>query len=61
MVTINYPEGSETTVSTTKQEFEAQVRLMAALKMSELGKLYFPLNACQGEAGRICPERYSGI
>lgn len=36
---IDYPEGLETAVSTTKQEFAAQVRLMAALKMFELGKL----------------------
>ncbi len=38
-ITIDYPEGLETAVSTTRQEFEAQVRLMAALKMFELGKL----------------------
>ena len=36
---IDYPEGLETAVSTTKREFAAQVRLMAALKMFELGKL----------------------
>lgn len=39
MLTINYPEGLETAVSTTRQEFEAQIRLMAALKMFELNKL----------------------
>lgn len=38
-LTIDYPEGLETAVSTTRQEFEAQIRLMAALKMFELGKL----------------------
>lgn len=38
-LTIEYPEGLETAVSTTRQEFEAQIRLMAALKMFELGKL----------------------
>jgi predicted HTH domain antitoxin len=36
---IDYPEGIETAVSTTRQELEAQIRLMAALKMFELGKL----------------------
>ncbi|MCB8980612.1 MAG: UPF0175 family protein [Ardenticatenaceae bacterium] len=38
-LTIDYPEGLETAVSMTKQEFAAEVRLMAALKMFELGKL----------------------
>lgn len=36
---INYPEGLETAVGTTREELEAQIRLMAALKMFELGKL----------------------
>jgi predicted HTH domain antitoxin len=36
---IDYPEGLERSVSTTRQELEAQIRLMAALKMFELGKL----------------------
>lgn len=36
---IDYPEGLERAVSTTRQELEAQIRLMAALKMFELGKL----------------------
>jgi len=36
---LDYPEGLETAVSLTKTEFEAQIRLMAALKMFELGKL----------------------
>ena len=39
MLTIDYPEGLEMAVSTTRQELEAQIRLMAALKMFELGKL----------------------
>jgi predicted HTH domain antitoxin len=39
MITIDYPEGLETAVSTTREELEAQIRLMAALKMFELGKL----------------------
>ncbi|MCP4420390.1 MAG: UPF0175 family protein [Chloroflexi bacterium] len=39
MLTINYPEGLETVVSTTRSELESQIRLMAALKMFELGKL----------------------
>lgn len=38
-LTIDYPEGLETAVSTTRQELEDQIRLMAALKMFELGKL----------------------
>lgn len=38
-LTIHYPEGLETAVSMTKQEFAAEVRLMAAFKMFELGKL----------------------
>ena len=38
-LTMDYPKGLETAVSTTRSEFEAQVRLMAALKMFELGKL----------------------
>ncbi len=39
MLTIEYPEGLETAVGTTPSELEAQIRLMAALKMFELGKL----------------------
>ena len=39
MLTIDYPEGLERAVSTTRQELEDQIRLMAALKMFELGKL----------------------
>jgi predicted HTH domain antitoxin len=38
-LTIDYPEGLERAVSTTRQELEGQIRLMAALKMFELGKL----------------------
>ncbi|MDJ0756601.1 MAG: UPF0175 family protein [Ardenticatenaceae bacterium] len=38
-LTIEYPEGLEAAMSTTRQELEAQIRLMAALKMFELGKL----------------------
>lgn len=38
-LTIEYPPALETAVATTRAEFEAQVRLMAALKMFELGKL----------------------
>lgn len=36
---VTYPNDFELAVSTTAEEFEAQVRLMAALKMFELGKL----------------------
>jgi predicted HTH domain antitoxin len=39
MLTIEYPEGLETDVGTTTAELEAEIRLMAALKMFELGKL----------------------
>ena len=39
MLTIDYPEGLEKAVATTRKELEAQIRLMAALKMFELGKL----------------------
>jgi predicted HTH domain antitoxin len=39
ILTIEFPDGLETAVSMTKQEFAAEVRLMAALKMFELGKL----------------------
>jgi predicted HTH domain antitoxin len=38
-MTLDYPEGLETAVQTTRAEFEAQIRFMAALKMFELGKL----------------------
>ena len=38
-VTIPYPAGLEESVQTTSEEVEQQIRLMAALKMFELGKL----------------------
>ena len=38
-LTLTYPENLSAAVETTPKEFEAQVRLMAALKMFELGKL----------------------
>ncbi len=38
-ITIAYPEGLETAVSMSQEEFAATIRLMAALKMFELGKL----------------------
>ena len=38
-LTVSYPQDFEFAVSTTTEELEAQVRLMAALKMFELGKL----------------------
>jgi hypothetical protein len=34
-----YPEEFELAVQTTREEMDAQIRLMAALKMFELGKL----------------------
>jgi predicted HTH domain antitoxin len=36
---LEYPEDLETAVQTTREEFADQIRLMAALKMFELGKL----------------------
>ena len=39
VMTLEYPEDLELAVQTTLEEFEAQVRLMAALKMFELGNL----------------------
>ena len=38
-VTILYPLGLEESVQTTSGEVQQQIRLMAALKMFELGKL----------------------
>lgn len=38
-ITIDYPEALELAVQTTPEELQAQIRLMAALKMFELGKL----------------------
>jgi predicted HTH domain antitoxin len=38
-LTLNYPDDLERAVNLTPQELESQIRLMAALKMFELGKL----------------------
>lgn len=38
-IKIKYPAGFENAVHITKDEFEQQIRLMAALKMFELGKI----------------------
>ena len=38
-ITIPYPAGLEESVQTTPGEVQQQIRLMAALKMFELGKL----------------------
>jgi predicted HTH domain antitoxin len=38
-LTVNYPEEPAQAVHLTPTELEAQIRLMAALKMFELGKL----------------------
>ncbi|NEP57707.1 MAG: UPF0175 family protein [Symploca sp. SIO2G7] len=38
-LTIKYPKGLELTVNLTKAEMEHHFRLMAALKMYELGKI----------------------
>jgi predicted HTH domain antitoxin len=38
-ITLEYPDDLELAVQTTPEEMQAQIRLMAALKMFELGKL----------------------
>ena len=38
-LTLEYPDDLELAVQTTPEEIQAQIRLMAALKMFELGKL----------------------
>ncbi len=38
-ITVEYPDDLELAVLTTAEELQAQIRLMAALKMFELGKL----------------------
>lgn len=38
-ISIKFPENFELAIQTTAEELEAQIRLMAALKMFELGKL----------------------
>jgi predicted HTH domain antitoxin len=38
-MTLEYPDDFELAVQTTPEELKAEVRLMAALKMLELGKL----------------------
>ncbi|GAB4530360.1 MAG: UPF0175 family protein [Anaerolineae bacterium] len=38
-ITLEYPDDLELAVQTTPEEMESQIRLMAALKMFELGKL----------------------
>ncbi len=38
-ITLEIPENLELGVQTTREELPAQIRLMAALKMFELGKL----------------------
>jgi predicted HTH domain antitoxin len=38
-ITLEYPDDLASAVQTTPEELQAQIRLMAALKMFELGKL----------------------
>ncbi len=38
-ITLELPEDLELAVQTTREELDTQIRLMAALKMFELGKL----------------------
>ncbi len=40
-MTLEYPDNLPLAVQTTPEELQAQIRLMAALKMFELGKLSF--------------------
>ena len=46
-LTIKYPKDLELTVNLTKAEMEQHLRLMAALKMYELGKIF------AGKAGEL--------
>lgn len=50
---LRLPEGFESSVELTKNEFERQVRLMAALKMFELGKLSMGMAARLAGMSRI--------
>jgi predicted HTH domain antitoxin len=52
-VTLRFPEHFELAVQTTPEEFEAQVRLMAALKMFELGKLSSGMAASLAGMSRV--------
>lgn len=52
-VTLNLPEGFERSVQLTASELESQVRLMAALKMFELGKLSSGLAAKLAGVSRV--------
>jgi len=38
-ITLEYPDNLALAVQTTREELQAQIRLMAALKMFDLGKL----------------------
>ena len=38
-IMLEYPDDFELAVHTTREELEAEIRLMAALKMFELGKI----------------------
>lgn len=46
-LTIKYPKGLELSINLTKAEMEQHLRLMAALKMYELGKI------SAGKAGEL--------
>ena len=50
---INYPAGFEHCVEMTREEMEHHIRLMAALKMFELGKLSVGKAAQLAEMSRI--------
>ena len=52
-LTIKYPAGFENAVHLTKSEMEPHLRLMAALKMFELGKLSSGKAAELAEMSRV--------
>jgi hypothetical protein len=52
-LTIDYAEGLEKALSITRPELEAQIRLMAALKMFELGKLSSGMAAQLADISRV--------
>ena len=52
---IKYPSGFEHAVHMTKEELEHHIRLMAALKMFELGKV------SSGKAAELAGKLISGV
>ena len=58
---VTYPDNFELAVSTTLEELEAQVRLMAALKMFELGKLSAGKAAELAGMSRVSSSRCAAV